>query len=133
MASGARRLAIGGWTFDPTTQRLNRAGGERVLGPKEVAVLLHLADAAPGMVEHEALLDRNWADVVVGDHVLHEVIGRLRKALGDDARNPSYIETLSRRGYRLIAPVRTLPDPIARARPVVRCTIRWRACGRHDA
>lgn len=111
VAGGAYRLAIGDWIFDPSTQRLSGKGRERILKPKEVTVLLQLADAAPAMVGRQALLDQSWPDVYVGDHALHEVVGRLRRALDDDARDPTYIETLSRRGYRLIAPVRALVEP----------------------
>lgn len=93
---------IGDWTFDPCSARLRREGEERQLDPKETAVLTHLVEAAPNPVSVDALLDRCWTGVVVGDNTVHQVVGRLRRALGDSARDPSYIETLPRRGYRLL-------------------------------
>ena len=94
-------LRMGDWVFDPSTQQLRRGDDLHTLNPKEAAVLARLVETAPGLVTSQALLEEVWADVVVGDHVLHEVIGRLRKMLGESARNPRYIETLPRRGYRL--------------------------------
>src|SRR6185295_4774426 len=55
-----------------------------------------------------------WPGVVVGDEALTQCIIKLRRALGDDARAASYIETVSKRGYRLIAPVGE--RPVARRR-----------------
>ena len=93
---------IGDWWFDPLLARLWCDGEERHLDPKEVSVLRHLAEAAPNPVSIEELLDRSWPGVVVGDNAVHQVVGRLRRALGDKARNPTYIETLPKRGYRLL-------------------------------
>jgi DNA-binding winged helix-turn-helix (wHTH) protein len=78
-------------------------------------VLLFLA-ARPGEpVSREELLSGVWPGVLVGDDVLTQAVTKLRKALGDDARSPSYIETISKRGYRLVAPV-DAPDGVSSAR-----------------
>jgi len=62
------------------------------------------------------LLDLVWPDVTVGDASLTVAVRELRAALGDDRETPSYIETIRRRGYRLIAPVSPLTDePVAPA------------------
>ena len=102
----SRTMKIGGWTLDTGSQRLQSEGFDHVLEPKDLSVLLHLVEAAPNMVSTEELLERSWPGVVVGDNALHQVIGRLRRAFGDDARSPSYIETLPRRGYRLMQPTK---------------------------
>ena len=99
------RLILKDWTFDPGDETFSRDATKLRLDPVELDVLLHLVDEAPNLVTVDALLDRNWPGVVVGDNVVHRVIARLRKGLGDAARQPSYIETLPRRGYRLICPV----------------------------
>ena len=96
---------IGDWTLDEGRHRLVRGDDERLLKPKEMGVLLHLADAAPNSVSAEDFFTRTWPDVIVGDHVLHEVVARLRKVFDDKARQPIYIETLPKRGYRLICSV----------------------------
>lgn len=69
-------------------------------------VLAYLA-ARPGqVVSRESLEASVWAGMVVGYEALTNTMQKLRKALGDDSRQPRYIETVSKRGYRLIAEVR---------------------------
>jgi adenylate cyclase len=101
----SRTILLGDWALDVGSQRLRRDRVSHVLRPKEVGVLLQLASAAPDLVAAEVLLERVWPGVVVVDHAVHEVISRLRKVLGDNARHPRYIETLHRRGYRLVCSV----------------------------
>lgn len=96
---------LGDWSFDVGTQRLFRGEESNVLDHKAVSVLLHLADRAPEVVSRRGLIERTWPDVVVGENVLDQAVAQLRRALGDDARDPKYIETLPRRGYRLIKPL----------------------------
>jgi formylglycine-generating enzyme required for sulfatase activity/dienelactone hydrolase len=57
------------------------------------------------VVSHEAIIDAVWAQQYVGEGVLRRAVASLREALGDDAKSPTYIETISKRGYRLIAPL----------------------------
>jgi TolB-like protein/tetratricopeptide (TPR) repeat protein len=102
-------LQIADWTLDAGSQRLVRDTEVRLLQPKELDVLLHLAASAPAVVTSDALLARTWPGTIVVDNALHRVIGKLRRALGDDARHPRYIETLSRCGYRLLAQVKFQP------------------------
>lgn len=102
-------IRIGESTLNIGTERLIRGDEDRALDPKELSVLLHLIDRAPDVVATEGLLSRTWPGVVVGDNVLHQAIARLRNALGDDARQPRYIETLPKRGYRLCAEI-SRPD-----------------------
>jgi DNA-binding winged helix-turn-helix (wHTH) protein/TolB-like protein len=111
-------LRIGDWLADPEANRLRR--GEEVLHlePKAMTVLMLLA-ARPGrLLTREELFAAAWPGLVVGDEALTQCIIKLRRALGDDARAASYIETVSKRGYRLIAPVGDAAPP-ARRRPVV--------------
>ena len=73
-------------------------------------VLMLLAEHGDRVVSREELLKAVWASVVVGDEALTQSIIKLRRALGDDPRAPSYIETIPKRGYRLIAPVAKSDD-----------------------
>ncbi len=98
-------MRLGEWEFDLGTQLLKRGEETYRLDPVEIQVLLHLIENAPNLIRTEELLARSWPDVVVGDNVVHRVIARLRKSLGDSSRHPKYIETLSRRGYRFIGDV----------------------------
>jgi DNA-binding winged helix-turn-helix (wHTH) protein/TolB-like protein/Tfp pilus assembly protein PilF len=101
------RLQIGEWWADPTTNELGRSGETLRIEPKAMEVLRVLADRPGGVVSREELLSRVWPGVVVGDEALTQSIIKLRRALGDNPRSPAYIETISKRGYRLIAPVRS--------------------------
>lgn len=92
--------------------------GLQRIGPRPMALLRTLA-AHPGRVlSREELMAAVWAGLVVSDETLSRCISDLRQALGDDSHKPRYIETLSRRGYRLIAPPRpaaVAPDPTVEA------------------
>jgi DNA-binding winged helix-turn-helix (wHTH) protein/TolB-like protein/Tfp pilus assembly protein PilF len=106
------RLWIGEWWADRATNQLGRGAKTLRIEPKAMEVLMALA-ARPGeVVSREALLAEVWPGVVVGDEALTQSIIKLRRALGDSPRQPSYIETISKRGYRLIAPVGLQPAPL---------------------
>ena len=97
------RVRVGEWWADRTTNELGRAGATVRVEPKAMEVLMVLADQAGRAVSREHLLATVWPGVVVGDEVLTQSIIKLRRALGDNSRSPSYIETISKRGYRLVA------------------------------
>ncbi|MEE4271435.1 MAG: winged helix-turn-helix domain-containing protein [Thermoanaerobaculales bacterium] len=99
------RFRVGDWFVDPS---LNRAtsGGETVqLAHKAMNVLLCLAARAGEVVSKNELTDAVWQTEFVSENTLTRRIAELRDALGDDARNPRYIETIPKHGYRLIAEV----------------------------
>lgn len=87
------------------------------LKPKAIDVLLALAERQGEVVSRTALLDAVWPGQAVSDEMLTTCLKELRKALGDDARSPTFIETVPRRGLRLAAPVLPLEAaPAARPR-----------------
>lgn len=90
--------------LDVANQSLEWPDRRVTLAPKAFAVLCCLLENAGAIVAKRALLDQVWADTYVGDAVLTVAINQLREALGDDAREPRYIETVHRRGYRWIGP-----------------------------
>ncbi len=104
-ASGGDRLRVGYWTVEPALNELSSADKTMKLEPKAMSVLMVLADRAGQVVSREALLSAVWPGVVVGDDSLTQVVIKLRKALGDVPEKPAYIQTIAKRGYRLIAPV----------------------------
>lgn len=71
-------------------------------------VLVCLADAAGEVVTREQLLETVWQNAYVTDDVITQAVGELRRAFGDDFRQAAYVETVPRRGYRLLQPVRPL-------------------------
>lgn len=104
-AMARTRLRIGEWWADPATNELGRASETLRIEPKAMEVLMVLAGRSGGVVSREELLSLVWPGVVVGDEALTQSIIKLRRALGDNPRTPTYIETISKRGYRLIVPV----------------------------
>jgi DNA-binding winged helix-turn-helix (wHTH) protein/TolB-like protein/Tfp pilus assembly protein PilF len=99
------RLKVGDWTLEPDLNQLCAAGRTVKVEPKAMAVLLFLASRAGQVVSRETLLSEVWQGLVVGDDSLTQVILKLRKALEDDPDRPAYIDTVTKRGYRLVATV----------------------------
>ena len=79
--------------------------------PKSMDVLLALAAQSGAVVERDALLNTVWAGRAMTDEPLTRCIGELRRALGDDSRAPTYIETVPKRGYRLLISPQPLTSP----------------------
>src|SRR5262245_1603937 len=105
-----KQALIGDWSVEPALDALRRGGEIVRLEPKAMELLVFLASRPGEVVSREELLAAVWPGVVVGDEALSQAVTKLRKALGDDVRAPTYIETISKRGYRLIAPVKP-PEP----------------------
>ena len=97
---------IGEWLVDPDSGRLRRGDDEVKLEPKVMAVLVCLAQQPGKVLSREELEATVWAGTIVGYDALSNSIIKLRKALGDERSNPHYIETVSKKGYRLVADVR---------------------------
>jgi len=99
-----RRLTFGDFSLDLTSQRLWYRDEVAPLTPKAFAVLRRLVEDRGQVVFKEELLRAGWAKTHVSDGVLKVAILEIRRALGDDAAAPSFIETVPRRGYRFIGP-----------------------------
>jgi transcriptional activator of cad operon len=97
-----RPFTLGEWRVTPTTSRIDGPQGERELEPKVMGLLCLLADRFGDVVTREEMAERLWPGVTVNDDALARTVWKLRQALGDDARSPRYVETLSKRGYRLL-------------------------------
>ena len=104
-APGTEFFRIGDWTVEAALNQLSAGGTAVRIEPKAMHVLCYLA-ARPGqVVSRDELLTSVWPGVIVGDDALTQVVVKLRKALGDSPDAPAYIQTISRKGYRLVAPV----------------------------
>jgi Tol biopolymer transport system component/DNA-binding winged helix-turn-helix (wHTH) protein len=97
-------------TVDLRRMVVLRQGQPVPLEPKTFDVLRYLVEHRDRLVTKEELLDSVWKDTFVTPNVLTRAVAQLRKALGDDAFEARYIETMAKRGYRFIAPV-TIPTP----------------------
>src|SRR5215813_11719550 len=98
-------LCIGKWRVDPALGEISSDGRTVRLEPLAMRLLLCLARHAGHPVELQQLLDEVWTGVIVAQGSVYQAIAQLRRTLGDDTEHPTYIDTVPRKGYRLIAPV----------------------------
>ena len=105
--AGSRSYAFGEFRLDAAERRLVRGGEAVHLAPKAHDLLVTLVRKAGHLVTKQELLAEVWPDAFVEEGILAVHISGLRKALGDTNREPAYIETVARSGYRFIAPVTT--------------------------
>jgi DNA-binding winged helix-turn-helix (wHTH) protein len=99
------RLRFDAFELDEADARLSQDGRALAMPPKAFAVLCALARQPGQLVTKNALLDQVWGHRHVSESVLKTIVSALRAALSDDPKQPRYIETVSRRGYRFIAAV----------------------------
>jgi DNA-binding winged helix-turn-helix (wHTH) protein len=99
------RARFGSFEFDTGTRELRRDGARVHLSPKSFDLLQVLIERRPSLVTKTELQDRLWPDAVVLEANLGNAVAEIRKALGDDPRAPSFVWTVSRRGYRFSADV----------------------------
>lgn len=98
---------VGSWLVQPQINSISREGESRRLEPQVIEVLVHLHQRAGQVVSKEEFFETVWKGRHVTDEALTNAIWELRRAFGDQAREPRYIETIPKRGYRLIAPTQT--------------------------
>ncbi len=107
------RFRIGSVLVQPDVLMISLDGNETALEPRMMEVLVALAEHAGEVVSAEQLLIEVWRGTFYGDNPVHKAIAYLRKLFGDDLKSPRYIETIRKRGYRLIAKV-SYPDDYRR-------------------
>lgn len=100
-----RKLKFFDFTLDPIQHTLHRNDDTVLLPESAQTVLEHLVSNAPETIDKETLMDIGWPDTAVIQDNLVQAIHTLRVALGGDARQPRFIQTVHRRGYRFVAPV----------------------------
>lgn len=105
-------VRFGPFLYEPINGRLLRAGAELGVPPRALAILGCLVQHPGLVVTKQDLLDQVWKDAFVTDTSLSEAVSVLRQALGDDAQEPSYVQTVPRRGYRFIASVEPAGAPV---------------------
>jgi TolB-like protein/DNA-binding winged helix-turn-helix (wHTH) protein len=114
MVAGLRApLRIGEWLVDPETDTITRNGRVHKVEPRMMRLLLLLAESPGAVVNSERMLREIWQGVVVSSSSVYQAISQLRRLLEDTETEPTYIATVPRKGYRLIAPVTpilALPD-----------------------
>src|SRR5215208_2281381 len=93
------------FSLNPGVGLLFRDGAPVPLEPRAVKLLAYLVRSRGRVVPKEELLDKVWSDVFTTDAVLKQAVSQIRRALGDAADSPRYVQTFHARGYQFIAPV----------------------------
>jgi eukaryotic-like serine/threonine-protein kinase len=99
------QFRFGEWEVSRTGNSLRRGDEQLQMEPRAMDVLVALCSRANEVISNDELLLACWGSTVYGDNPVHKTITQLRRLLGDNAANPSYIQTIRKRGYRAIAPV----------------------------
>jgi len=109
---GRSPFRLQGWLIEPDACRVSRGNESTKLEPKAMDLLVYMARRPRQVLSREELEQAIWTGTVVGYDALTSAIIKLRKALGDNSRQPWLIETVAKKGYRLIAPVTpAIPAP----------------------
>jgi DNA-binding winged helix-turn-helix (wHTH) protein len=103
--TSAADFRVAGWLVQPSLNRLTSDDRVVQIEPKLMDVLVFLAENAGQVVSKNDITDAVWPDLFITESVITRSIAGLRRAFGDDAKDPRFIETISKRGYRLIAEV----------------------------
>src|ERR1700722_16842344 len=98
-------LRIGTWCVNPTSGEISRDGETARLEARTMRLLLCLAEHAGEVVSIDDLLNQVWPGVAVSPDSVYQAIASLRRILGDDPKQPTYIATVPRLGYRMVASV----------------------------
>ena len=106
LANMSQSFFFGEWQIDPATNTLRQGKLQQQLEPKAMDVLLLLCKHAGEVLSTDEIVSHCWPGAETGDNPLHKIITQLRKALGDSATAPLYIETIRKRGYRTLAEIR---------------------------
>lgn len=106
----ATPIRIGEWLVNPAANEISRRGESVRLEARTMRLLLCLAERAGEVVSIDELLNEVWPGVHVSSDSVYQVVASLRRLLGDDARQPAYIVTVPRMGYRMVARVNLNAD-----------------------
>ena len=103
-------IQIGDWTFDIKAQQISCEQEHIQLEPISSALLFYFCQNGERNVSRDDLIANVWNNRVVADSTINRAISMLRKHLGDDPQKPSYIRTIHKQGYLLLAPVSELSE-----------------------
>ncbi len=117
------------FALDPADRRLDGASGPVELNARYLDALILLVSEQGRLVSKDRFMGEVWRGIPVTDEALTQCIRTLRKALGDDAAQPRFIETVPKHGYRFIAEVAPVGQGPAKARAAAPAPLSWRAAG----
>jgi transcriptional activator of cad operon len=113
-----KSFRVGEWRVDPLAGCIARDGETVRLEARTMRLLTYLAEHAGEVVSIDTLLKEVWAGVIVTSDSVYQAIASLRRVLGDDTKQPTYIATVPRLGYRLVAEVTPLTAETPLAAPL---------------
>ncbi len=122
------KLRIGEWCVNPAAGQISRNGETARVEARTMRLLLCLAGHAGEVVSIDELLNQVWADVTVSPDSVYQAVTSLRRLLGDDPKQPTYIATVPRLGYRMVATVGPWTDQStagSTTAPAPRSSARW--------
>jgi len=103
-------LRIGAWCVHPKSGQISRNGEIARVDVRTMRLLLCLAEHAGEVVSIDDLLSQVWSEVSVAPDSVYQAVASLRRLLGDDPKQPTYVETVPRLGYRMVAKVSPWTD-----------------------
>src|SRR5579862_8546437 len=113
--AGTTVLRVGDWSVNPAAGQISRNGENVRLEMRTMRVLVCLAEHPGEVVSIDDLLDAGWAGVNVSPDSVYQAVASLRRLLGDDPKQPTYIATVPRLGYQMVAEVSPWVGPAAQA------------------
>lgn len=105
---GQRVYRLENVEIDPSRLSVKRDGEARHLRPQTFQVLIYLLEQRERVVPKKELMDHVWGETAVGDNALEQCLAEIRKVLADDPRNPRFVKTVPRTGYRFISDVEAI-------------------------
>lgn len=124
-------LRVGAWRVNPAAGQISRDGETARLDARTMRLLLCLAERPGEVVSIDELLERAWSGVIVGPDSVYQAVASLRRMLGDDPKEPKYIATVPRLGYRMVAAVGPWdappPAPVPASTRLRRTGVVWAA------
>ena len=118
-------LRIGDWCVNPALGQISRDEETARVEARTMRLLLCLAEHAGEVVSIDDLLNQVWSDVTVSPDSVYQAVTSLRRLLGDDPKQPAYIATVPRLGYRMVAIVSPWADQRRTPSPRPRAGFKW--------
>ena len=102
-------FSVGEFTVERELNTISHDGKSQIVEPKVMALLYYFSCHASEVISRDKLMADVWRSQV-SEGAVNRVVGLLRKALSDNAESPRYIQTVAKKGYRLIADVKNIAD-----------------------
>ncbi|RHW74742.1 winged helix-turn-helix domain-containing protein [Colwellia sp. RSH04] len=106
----SQKYQLGRWIVCPITNTFQDTDEQKSIDNKSMQVLLFLIQNAEQSVTKKQIIEHVWQESIVNEEILSVAISKIRKALGDNARQPTFIKTIPNVGYYLVAAVKPLVE-----------------------